>query len=277
IFCVPGAGASVISFEELARALGREWPIYGLQPRGIDGRLIPHSTVSSAAESYVRAITQVQPEGPVHLLGHSFGGWVVFEMAQRLRAAGRTVVSLTIIDSEVPDGDQGREYTDTEVFVELVKVFEQYAASSLEITSRDLELRDESARLGLLHEQLMRVGIIPQRSNAEVLRGPVRTFAACLRTHYQPEGIYPGLLRIVLVDDSNLDDKANQRRYEQHIAGWRRWAPDIIAWHGPGNHMTVLKPPHVYNVATWLSLGLERGYTQAPICDQDGRKELIHE
>jgi len=256
IFCVPGAGASVISFDELTRAWGREWPIYGLQPRGVDGRLIPHSTVFSAAESYVRAISQVQPERPLHLVGHSFGGWVVFEMAQRLRTLGRTVASLTIIDAEVPDLDQGREYTSTQVFMELVKMFEQLAGSSLEISSSDIELREGRARLNLLHERLVRVGIMPRRSNAEVLRGPVLTFAACLRTHYQPRAVYPGLLRIVLVDDSHLDEEANRRRYEQNIAGWRQWALDIVPWHGPGNHMTVLKPPHVYSVAAWLSFGL---------------------
>src|SRR5207248_8081121 len=98
-------------------------PIYGLQPRGVDGRLIPHSTVSSAAESYVRAINQVQAEGPVHLLGHSFGGWVAFEMAQRLCAAGRTVASVSVIDTEAPDCDRGREYTNAQVFMELVRMF----------------------------------------------------------------------------------------------------------------------------------------------------------
>ena len=177
-------------------------------------------------------------------------------MAQRLRTLGRTVASLTIIDAEVPDLDQGREYTSTQVFMELVKMFEQLAGSSLEISSSDIELREGRARLNLLHERLVRVGIMPRCSNAEVLRGPVLTFAACLRTHYQPRAVYPGLLRIVLVDDSHLDEEANRRRYEQNIAGWQRWALDIVPWHGPGNHMTVLKPPHVYSLAAWLSFGL---------------------
>lgn len=35
VFCIPGAGASVTSVE-FVNALGEQWPIYGLQPRGID-------------------------------------------------------------------------------------------------------------------------------------------------------------------------------------------------------------------------------------------------
>ncbi|MDE2036696.1 MAG: amino acid adenylation domain-containing protein, partial [Pseudomonas sp.] len=78
IFCVPGAGDSVTGFVGLTEALGRDWPIFGLQPRGLDGEVVPHSQVEAAARCYLQALEQECPSGPVHLVGHSFGGWVVF-------------------------------------------------------------------------------------------------------------------------------------------------------------------------------------------------------
>ena len=106
LFCVPGAGATVISLFELAASLSTPWPIFGLQTRGVDGLAIPHTTVSAASQFYMRIMDEVFPKGRIHLLGHSFGGWVALDMAQRLLDAGREVASLSILDSESPDSSQ---------------------------------------------------------------------------------------------------------------------------------------------------------------------------
>lgn len=89
VFCVPGAGDSVTGFVGLSEALGRDWPLFGLQPRGLDGEAVPHSQVEAAAQCYLAALAHECPRGPVHLVGHSFGGWVALEMALRLQAMGR--------------------------------------------------------------------------------------------------------------------------------------------------------------------------------------------
>jgi thioesterase domain-containing protein len=259
LFCVPGAGDNVFSFAELADSLDKELPVYGLQQRGLDGALVPHSTVSAAAESYLQALNEIQPEGPVHLFGHSFGGWVVFEMAQRLRAAGRAIASLTILDSEVPDNDDAlvREYNRTEAVMKLIETLEQVLGYPLEIGASNLDSCDDAAQRQLLHERLVRVGRMPRRSKPDVLRGPLRTFAASLRTHYRPDKVYPEPVRLVLVDDPKLDDEANRLQRERTIKGWRRWAPNLFFLYGPGNHMTALKRPHVHALATWLSMDLQ--------------------
>src|SRR5690606_8611282 len=43
IFCVPGAGASIACFLQLAHALGGDVDVYGLQPRGLQRGEVPHS------------------------------------------------------------------------------------------------------------------------------------------------------------------------------------------------------------------------------------------
>ena len=124
---MPGAGASATCFNALVAALDSQGQIYGLQPRGIDGKMIPYSTVSAAASAYMSEIKNIFPQSSIHLLGHSFGGWVVFEMAHILKSTGIEIGSLTIIDSRTPgnEGDYIQKYNDIEALMKLVKLFEQ--------------------------------------------------------------------------------------------------------------------------------------------------------
>src|SRR5262249_13856103 len=253
IFCVPGAGDNVTGFIWLAGALGQDWPVHGLQPRGVEGDLVPHSTIEVAAALYLREIEAIRPDGYVHLIGHSFGGWVAFEIASRIRASGRSVASLTIIDSESPGGNclAAHEYTSTEVFKELIRVMELASRASLGINPEALEAEDDAGQLRLLHEGAWRVGLMPRRSTPSALQGPRRAFGSALRTGYEPCRPYPDPLLLALADDTLLDDQANQRNQEEILRGWRLWAPLIRPWRGPGDHFTILKLPHVQIVADW--------------------------
>jgi thioesterase domain-containing protein len=253
IFCVPGAGDNVIGFNALAGALGGAWPVQGLQPRGVEGAYVPHVTVEAAARVYVQALDAVHPTGPVHLLGHSFGGWIAFEMAHQLRASGRAVASLTIIDSEAPGSAAilGREYTHLGVLVEMVRLLELIAEKSLGIDAAQLQCLDQAGQLKLLHERMVAVGLMPRRSEPDALHGTLRTFAAALRTVYRPLQTYPAPVRLVLVRDTSLDEASDRRQHQEILAGWRRWAPEVTYWRGPGNHFTVLKAPNVQTLADW--------------------------
>ena len=51
------------------------------------------------AAYYLHGVREVQPHGPYCLAGYSFGGFVVFEMAQQLHAAGETVALLGLLDT----------------------------------------------------------------------------------------------------------------------------------------------------------------------------------
>jgi thioesterase domain-containing protein len=87
LFVVSGWGGRVLGLNGLARLLGEDQPVFGLQPQGLDGREPFLTRVEDMAAYYLRGVREVQPHGPYCLAGYSFGGFVVFEMAQQLQAA----------------------------------------------------------------------------------------------------------------------------------------------------------------------------------------------
>ncbi|QXQ20944.1 amino acid adenylation domain-containing protein [Pseudomonas tolaasii] len=250
VFCVPGAGDSVTGFVGLSEALGRDWPLFGLQPRGLDGEAVPHSQVEAAARCYLAALAQECPQGPVHLVGHSFGGWVALEMALRLQAAGREVASLTVIDSEAP-GFVGRPYTTTAALVRLVESMQLSAGKSLGIDLAAFAGWDEVAQRRALHAGMVGVGLLPARAAVDAMDGPSRTYAAALRTVYRPARRFDGVVRLVLAQDPALDAAGNQREQGAMVEGWGKQGRSLQVWYGQGNHFTLLKAPNVQGLAGW--------------------------
>ncbi|XEC30223.1 amino acid adenylation domain-containing protein [Streptomyces fradiae] len=97
LFCVhPAAGVSWV-YSGLLRHLDQDRPVHGLQARGLRGATAP-SSVSEIAADYVAQIRAVQPEGPYHLLGWSFGAVVAQAMAVALQADGQEVALLALLD-----------------------------------------------------------------------------------------------------------------------------------------------------------------------------------
>ncbi len=99
LYVISGLGGNVIKFHSLAFHLGEDYPMYGLLPRGLDGREPFHTRVEDMAAYYVDAITEMQPEGPYCVVGYSFGGAVAFEVARQMVARGGRVGLLGMFDT----------------------------------------------------------------------------------------------------------------------------------------------------------------------------------
>jgi amino acid adenylation domain-containing protein len=103
LFFVPGIGGNVLGYADLARHLGTDQPIYGLQSLGLNGEQTPLENIEEIAASFLREIRTVQPKGPYYLGGACMGGVVALEMAQQLRQQGESVRFLTMIETWPPE------------------------------------------------------------------------------------------------------------------------------------------------------------------------------
>ena len=66
----------------------------------------PKVDVPTLLAEYFEAIRRVQPHGPYHLAGVSFGGVLAYELARALRAAGETIGTLALLDPVLPSSIQ---------------------------------------------------------------------------------------------------------------------------------------------------------------------------
>jgi len=99
LFCMHGAGGTVLMYRDLSRRLGEDQPFYGLQAQGLDGGCAPLTSIEEMASVYVREIQKVQPGGPYFISGYCMGGTVAYEVAQQLQRQGETVALLALFDT----------------------------------------------------------------------------------------------------------------------------------------------------------------------------------
>jgi thioesterase domain-containing protein/acyl carrier protein len=102
IFYMHPGGGNVLVYRDLALNLGPEQPVYGLQARGLDGKISLHTPIEDKAAHFLAQIRTVQPEGPYFLAGLSHGGSIAWEMAQQLHAQGEKVALLALFDTLYP-------------------------------------------------------------------------------------------------------------------------------------------------------------------------------
>ncbi|MFG2744450.1 amino acid adenylation domain-containing protein [Streptomyces chartreusis] len=119
LFCVHGGLGFGIPFAALVEHLDPEQPVFALQARGLGGDEPLPRDLAEVADEYVERIRGVQPSGPYHLLGWSYGGVVAHEMAVRLRAAGEEVAYLANLDA-FPDDAHGAAPTDEEFLADFL-------------------------------------------------------------------------------------------------------------------------------------------------------------
>jgi thioesterase domain-containing protein len=99
LYIVHGAGGNVVNFYSLTTRIGADQPVYGVQAQSLEANRPALFRMEDLAAHYLKEIRRVQPKGPYHLLGYSFGGIVVLEMAHQLYMAGETIGLLGMLDT----------------------------------------------------------------------------------------------------------------------------------------------------------------------------------
>src|SRR5690606_13622133 len=99
LFVVHPAGGICWGYRTLAAALSPRRTVHGLQSPALDPERPEPESIEALAADYARRIMETQPDGPCHVAGWSVGGIIAQAIAVELRAAGRTVGLVAMLDS----------------------------------------------------------------------------------------------------------------------------------------------------------------------------------
>ncbi len=238
VFCVHPGGGNVLCYVDLAYRLGDRQPIYGLEARGREAGERPMENVAEMARTYVEAIREIQPEGPYRLAGWSFGGLVAFEMACQLRAAAQEVAWLAVFDTLLREGEYPLD--DSELL-------HGYLGEELPIPLSELLSRgDIEQQLTYAIGRAKEEGFLP----ADYPLAKAKRLFEVRRSNIRAGVAYtPGSL------DAPLVLFRARGREEEGLAadyGWGRHASHVVVREVPGDHATMMRPPHVEGLAREL-------------------------
>ena len=100
-YCVHSVTGSATDFRSLAQMLSPTYRFFGIQAPTPKRNAAFASSIEHISQFYADRLNEFQPTGPLILGGHSTGAVIALEMAQRLRALGRDVSMLIVLDGNL--------------------------------------------------------------------------------------------------------------------------------------------------------------------------------
>ncbi|WP_165857944.1 alpha/beta fold hydrolase [Corynebacterium alimapuense] len=107
LFCFAGAGASAVCFLDLARYFSDSYDVWAFHAHGFHSKGRADRSLAAKARRHVPKLMEIQPTGPLTLIGHSFGGHVAMEAARQLTEQGRVINQVLLLDTFLGAVDGG--------------------------------------------------------------------------------------------------------------------------------------------------------------------------
>ena len=226
----------------LSKHLGSHQPMYGMQLTD-SGRQLPLDLKNMAAY-FVDKIRSVQHTGPYQLLGHSFGGHLVFEMARQLVAAGEIVSFLGMLDTHFPIPKPMPPLAERlDGHMRNLKIL-PVAKWPRYFFERERDRFIGMARHPLIQTLEKRLKLVSTNIHNR------NRFASRGYKH----GYYPGKISMFRVFRTDFNSP------HPNTSGWEKVAAEVVYYDIPGDHHSVLNEPYVTELAKLVKKELEQAH-----------------
>lgn len=234
LFVLPGPEGHVSEVAELARRLGRDQTVYGLDISDQETHHAEAPTVGILAERAIATIRSYQPKGPYRLLGYSFGGLVAFEIAVQLRAAGETADFVGLIGSSM-----SQRFWPAHMLA--LSILRRTGAHIREL--RRLTVREGAEMLGVRARRLARlvgkiIGLASQPSESRTGRATTGASRRRMALDLYRPGLYDGTVTI-------LQPKMDHEFHRNVSKLWARHAKGVKMLEFPCDHFGFARNPGI--------------------------------
>jgi thioesterase domain-containing protein len=246
-FCVHPVGGQILCYKTLSTHLGFEQPFYGLQARGLDENQVPQTQIEDMAAYYIEAIRSVQPDGPYMLGGWSMGGVIAYEMAQQLEAQGQRVSLLALMDATPANPEDAGPVDEITLLANFAHDL-GLSVDRLQLSTDELAKLDAEELLSYTLQRAIEARIVPQNFQLaqaqrlfEVFKNNVQAMQS-----YRPKASSQRVTLLKAADRLTVET--------DETMGWGALTSGEIEIHTiSGSHFTIIREPHVKNLAEQLT------------------------
>lgn len=237
---LPSDFGDLLIYTNLLPHLGPDQPCLGLQCPRMYEQNEGIRSMEELAAFFVRQLVAAQPTGPYVLAGYCFGGLVALEMAKQLRAAGKSIGLLALIDA--------RPFRPKVARSEYLRMILNGAAKAKPADwKRHLSAKFAMAREGMMIDLMARKNP-DQLSRRDLNRWVLET--TVLKDYRSSE--YDGPITFFYPEESQY------QLYEDPSCGWLHLAERVHLYQVSGSHLNMMKDPHARMIAEQLRKSIER-------------------
>ncbi|WP_239166995.1 non-ribosomal peptide synthetase [Actinoplanes italicus] len=257
LFLVHSATGGVAEFAEIARNVGGDRPVIGLQARGLAPDGVPDESVVAMAAAYLDEAITLAPDTPLLIGAWSMGAHIAAEMARQAVAGGHRVDGLYLIAPSADLTPEQARFFDAEEHARFVRLRQALDTAISAPPGTRLTPADEAqvlagTVLGAVQPEGLRSG---DKLQLRAARVAITNFLASV-DHVAAAGDtepYDGRVVVLLP----TGDPSGMRR--RTVRQWRRLLgrkPTVVDV--PGRHHTVIAGSPAASVGRWLTGEMER-------------------
>lgn len=262
IFCGPPGGGNVMLYYKLAKLLGPDHPVYAFQDPGADLHSETVHSIEEMAGIFVRDLLMSGFQGPYTLIGYSFGGHVVYEMAARLNELGLPVSKVFIMDTMAPDKtikDHSAMYPGS--YSDWLIYFKDIFNLMTNEEGKKVELREEELQDRTAEEQFAfffdRVSQIEQNLTYEQLKAYTEIYRKNTGISYAPAHTGPQNIPIIFfratgtrtamsAEQVAIRDELAEGKYQMPDRGWHQFTDGpITVYEVACSHVEMMGEPNI--------------------------------
>ncbi|MBV6748763.1 amino acid adenylation domain-containing protein [Pseudomonas chlororaphis] len=268
VFLVHPIGGHVLCYAALARVLKDQVNLFALQAPGTWDDREPIQSVLGQAVYYADAIEQVVPHGALNIGGWSYGGVVAYELASELQRRGRLVHNVFLLDTIVRI-NQGRVQVERSEFLNwfMWELLSGDGQKEYDYQALDFSSMSDSQAFATIRQHGIDQGIFDDTITVATLDQLFRVFHAnwqgMLDYRFPPRDLPVTLfaadaaLPEVLQGPHELVGTAFSDPYR----GWRSVSPQVQRIGVEGDHLTMMRDPHIQRVGKFIKLHMDAALT----------------